>query len=197
MVSNELAEALEPIKRLYWILWAALTVPLLLYFVVLQIAMGNEPDPTNAIGPTVRSVLILLVVVLTIGSFFYRRHNRSDAYLATLLGRSDQIKDVEARTRKLIAEAKTDPNISSRLSSLVPFDRRRYCLASDSFLPFVLDLALNESVAVLGFVLALLERNIALYIPFATVALFLNVYIRPDLSNLMERSEQWRAAFAE
>lgn len=73
MVSNELAEALEPIKRLYWKLWAALTVPLLLYFVVLQIVMGNEPDPTNAIGPTVRSVLVLVAVGLAFGSFFYRR----------------------------------------------------------------------------------------------------------------------------
>jgi hypothetical protein len=51
MVSNELAEGLEPIKRLYWmILWAAVTVPLLLYFVVLLIVMGNEPDPMNAMG---------------------------------------------------------------------------------------------------------------------------------------------------
>jgi hypothetical protein len=90
MVSNELAEALEPIKRLYWKLWAALTVPLLLYFVVLQIVMGNEPDPTNAIGPTVRSVVVLVAVGLAFGSFFYRRRNRPDSYLVGLLGRGEK-----------------------------------------------------------------------------------------------------------
>jgi hypothetical protein len=194
MVPNELQEALQPIQRLYWVLWSALTSALLLYCAVILLVARNEPDPMNAMDPTARTVLILLAIGLAFGSFFFRRHNRSDPYLRALLGRENQLKDAEDRARKLIAQARTDPTLVSRLSLLIPFDRKRYCLAADLFLPFVLNLALNEMVAILGFVLALPSQNVGVCILFATVALLLNLHMRPDLSHLMERCEQWRVS---
>jgi hypothetical protein len=194
MVPNELQEALHPMKRLYWALWAALTSAILLYFAVILLVARNEPDPLNAIHPTVRTVLILLAIGSAVGSFFFRKHNRSDSYLGALLGRENRLKDAEDRARKLIVQAETDPNLVSQLSLLITFDRKRYCLAADLFMPFVVNLALNETVAILGFALALPSRNVGIYIPFATVALLLNLYMRPDLSVLMERCEQWRVS---
>lgn len=194
MVSNELQEALQPIKRLYGALWAVLTSTLFLYVVVLLLIARNHPDTINAPSPMVRNVLIFLAITAAAGSLYYRGHNRSTKYLSGLVRRDSQLKEAEDRALKLVVQAKTDPKVISQLSLLTSFDRKRYCLAADLFLPFVLNLALNESVALLGFVLALPSRDIGVYIPFVGAGLLLNVYMRPNLNQLMERCEQWRVS---
>lgn len=194
MVSNELQEALQPVKRLYGTLWAALTSALLLYVVVLLLVTRDQPGPVNALDPMVRTALIFLGTGIGVGSFYYHKYVRSDAYLAPLVQRETQLKDVEDRARKIVVQAKTDPSVISQLALLTAFDRKRYCLAADLFVPFVLNLALNESVALVGFVLALPSRDLWVYIPFAGTALLLNIYMRPDLLPLMERCEQWRVS---
>jgi membrane-anchored glycerophosphoryl diester phosphodiesterase (GDPDase) len=192
MVSKELQEALQPIKRIFGMLWVSLTSALLLYVVVLILVARGQSGPVNDMDPRLRTALILLAIVAAVGSLYYRKHVRSDAYLAALIQRERDLNDVEDRARKMVAQAKTDTKIISQLASLTSFDRKRYCLAAELFLPFVLNLSLNESVALVGFVVALLSRDVSVYIPFAGIALLLNIYMRPDLNHVMQRCEQWR-----
>jgi len=196
MISAEFEEAIKPIKRLYHLLWFSLTTAIVLYLMVLIIRSDSAALLPSAIDPLVRVILTVVAVLVGIGSLLYHRYTHSESYLRRMMSRDIQLHDIEEKARKLTAQAKSNSSTGSSakasLAMLTAFDRQRYALAADGFVPFVLNLALNEAVALLGFVLAILSRDIWPYLPFAVAAMALNIYMLPRLDNLMERCEIWR-----
>lgn len=196
MITTELSESLQPVKRMYQTVWVGLTAAIVLYLLVLVLVSGQDSGAPSAIDPQVRSILTLLAVLLGAGTLLYHRRTQSESYLRRAMSRDMQPRDIEEKARKVTPQNKSDAvsdvSAASKLALLTPFDRRRFALAADGFLPFVLKLALNEAVALLGFVIALLSRELWSYLPFGTAAIALNVYMRPRLDSLMERCEAWR-----
>jgi hypothetical protein len=196
MLPNELAEALQPLKRLYVVLWFALTAAIVLYLFVLFLTVRSISGSAATIEPIVQYLSVLISLVVGVISLLYWRHSRSDTRFQRLLARDIQLKDVQEKANKLVVQPKSkgspDQKTLLQLSTLASFDRRRYAVAADLFLPFLLNLALNETVALCGFVLALLRRDLWQFLPFATAAILMNIYMLPKLENLMERCERWR-----
>jgi hypothetical protein len=181
---------------MYQMIWISLTAAIVLYLLVLVWISGQVSGRPSTIDPLVRGILTALAVLIGVGSLLYHRRTQSQSYLRLLLSRDMQLRDIEERARKIIPQNKSDassvPNGVSKLAVLTPFDRKRYALAADGFSTFVLNLALNEAVALFGFVIAILSRDLWPYLPFGLAAIGLNVYMRPRVNGLMERCELWR-----
>jgi hypothetical protein len=196
MLPNELTEAQRPLKRLYIVLWFALTAAIVLYLLVAFLTVGNIAGSSASIDPIIRYVLTLISLSVGGISLLYWRHSRSNTGLQRLLARDIGLQDLQKKANKLVVQSRTngspDQKTLSQLSTLTAFDRRRYAVAVDLFLPFLINLALNETVALLGLVLSLLSRDLWQILPFAAGAILMNIYMLPKLENLMERCEQWR-----
>jgi hypothetical protein len=198
MIPTELSESLKPIKRMYQLLWVSLTAAIFLYLLVLVINSDQVSGTPSTIDPIVTGVLVSLGGLLGVGSLLYHSYMQSESYLQRMMSRDMQPRDIEEKAWKMTPQNKRDAAsvayAVSKLALLTPFDRRRYALAADGFLHFVLNLALNEAVALFGFVIAILSRDLWSYLPFGIAAIALNVYMRPRLEGLMERCESWRTA---
>lgn len=198
MITTALSESLQPIKRMYQLIWASLTAAVLLYLLVLVFISGQVSGMPSTIDPLLRGVLAVLGGLVGVSSLLHHSHTQSDSYLRRMMSRDMQPRDIEEKARKMTPRNRSDAasvaDAVSKLALLTPFDRRRYALAADGFLPFVLNLALNEAVALFGFVIAILSRDLWSYLPFGITAIALNVYMRPRLEGLMERCESWRTA---
>ena len=80
----------------------------------------------------------------------------------------------------------------ARIKTLLPHQQRMLAVAQASFTPFILRLALNESIALLGFVLSLRLQQFWPVVPFAVAALALNLFVSPrldpDLTRVLDSS---------
>ena len=144
---------------------------------------------SRPVNPVFRNLMFFVGVVIAVGSLLYWRHTQSDAYLQRILSHDVDVDATKAKMQKW----NMAPELVSKMPSLSDFDRRRYGLALSLQIPLLLNLTLNESVAVLGFVVVVATRNFLVLIPFAAAAIGLNAAMFPRLDGLMERSERLRS----
>ena len=127
MLSNELAAALQALKRLYGIVWFALTNAIFFYLLVLFLMSGTQSETPAAMEPFVQNLLTVISIATGLTSLFYWHHTRSHHSLQRLMARDIQLQDVEAKASKLIAKSTGDPIVGGKnigqLSRLSPFDR--------------------------------------------------------------------------
>ena len=188
MLSLELQAVLKPIRRVQTLLWAALTGAVFLYvFIAFFLVIAGETLGTSDPSLFV-SLLGLAAVILAIGSLHYWRHTHANDSLEKLL--RDPL--VLQSFHKRMSERISDLESSTVHDDLSSFDRKRCAVAVAMQTPLIINLAFNETVALLGFVLVFVTREFSHIIPFAAVALVLNAMMFPRIDNLMARMEGWR-----
>jgi hypothetical protein len=151
--------AVEAFARVQRIIWGALTVSQVMLAVTLLLAFrGNAQGPDASENP-LDLPLSVGAAALAFGASSYRRWAHSSPRLEKLGERACDAPP-EARLTKLLALVQV---------------------------PFIVSLALNETVALLGYVLAFLHREPSRLWPFLGVALALNALAFPRPAQLVAR----------
>ena len=70
-------------------------------------------------------------------------------------------------------------------------DRRLVAVPVFLFVPFMVRLAINESIGVLGLVTTILSGDAQWSVPFAVVAILLNLRIFPRVEQMRERARRF------
>jgi hypothetical protein len=150
---------LEAFTRVQRIIWGALTLSQVMLAVTLLLAFRGDPQGPDPNANAVDLPLSLGAAALAFGASSYRRWAHSNARLQKL-GEMARDAPSEARLTKLLGLVQV---------------------------PFVVSLALNEVVALLGYVLAFLHREPSRFWPFLGVALALNALAFPRPARLVAR----------
>jgi len=183
MVSPALLELMKPQLLTLRIIWAALTVSIPLYVFVAW-WLAHRPGPDVPLPPAMVWAFALGAVPLVMASFLLPRALLSAERLRAVMaapapspepGRDPRTGRPDARRARLLAQ------VSARERSLLQLGR----VAPT---PVLIRLVLNEAVALFGFVLSVLSRDFAPAVPFAAVALALNLAAWPRFEPLLERA---------
>jgi hypothetical protein len=75
----------------------------------------------------------------------------------------------------------------TKINALTPLEMKAIGLSGMYFTTLLLSLAMNETVALLGLMLAILEQRPEPVIPFAAVALALNLIIFPRFNQFIDK----------
>lgn len=122
-------------------------------------------------------------VIVAAVSVYYRRWVYSDANLDRLLTRPIDM----ARLAKQPRTGRLDEAFAAEIDTLPKHEQRFVKLFADLQTPLVINLALNEIIALIGFVLAVLQRNPSLLLPFAAAGVVLNIWVWPTADRLYVR----------
>lgn len=185
MVTTELRELLQGTSRILWVLWFAMTASIWLYVAVAFFVTGGARGP-GAPEPMISWILGALGVAMGVTSLLLPRFLGSDERLRATL---EAPVDLESLARDPRTGA-ADPERLRRLERLSETERKLLTVPAFVFLPTILPLALNESVALFGLVLVFLTRSFDVILPFAIAATVLNLLSRPALDSVLERASR-------
>ena len=168
MRSPELSTAVRPTERLLRILRLVYVGAIPLYAIVLLATSGGWPAPGNAWFPYSPMTLPITIVaaITVISSRSVSRSMLSDAALE----------------RMLSTEA------SSSVPGLRPEEQKLAALAPKLVVPFIVEFAFYEAVALYGLVLGFLSHSLALFLPFGVVAIGLLLSLPVSLDPLLDRA---------
>jgi hypothetical protein len=178
VLSPELEALLSRIDRVQKLVWTVLTLSIVLYGAVAFALAGSREG--SELGATLRPVFYLAAAGAAGLSWLVRRRSRAAA-----LPRGTA-PTPEAPPGSRDALLRGNPALMAQVERLPERERRALLAAVRSFTPWMLCLVLNEAVAILGLVLALLAGTPADVIPFSIAALLLNAAMRPDGRSLVE-----------
>jgi hypothetical protein len=168
MRSPELSTAVRPTERRLRVLRLAYVGAIPLYAIALLGTSGGWPAPGDAWFPYSPMTLpMTLGAALTvIASRSVRRSMLSDAALE----------------RMLSTEA------SSSLPGLTAEEQKLAALAPKLVVPFIVEFAFYEAVALYGLVLGFFSHSLALFLPFGVVAIGLLLSLPVNLDPLLDRA---------
>jgi hypothetical protein len=180
MRSRELEELLGQSERVRRILWIALTATIVVYLAVAY-AVAGEPRP---LAPGLEMALAFASMGVAAFSLATPRVLLSDERLDRYLAEEPSSSPLATRPRT----GQVDPVLLARVERLPAAERRLLGLAQLFFVPFVVRLVLNESIAMLGLVIALVSSQPGRMLPYAGAAIVLNLLTSPSLDPLLERA---------
>lgn len=180
--SPQLIELLRPIQRTQVILWAAFTGVVMPYLLVLYFVTQQPGEP--AASPLV-SALPVVALAIAIASLAFHRFIRSDASLRKLA----QTSAVAAHLNSTGGGSRAGTGVGNVLTvdSLPKEERAIFVMVRTLFTKQIVELALNESVSLVGFVHAFLMRDPVIALPYFALATVLNVRCFPRITPLVER----------
>jgi hypothetical protein len=161
VISPQLEKLLVQTDRTQKLLWAVLTVSILVYAVIPYL-LERHPEPERA--ATLMPIFMILAAGLAAASLMLRR----------------RVQAATGRGHPTSRPGRTHPLLQAQLDNLSPEESRAIQGVAAAFMPWILSLVLNESVAILGLMLALLGAGPDAGVPFAVLALILNLVMRPD-----------------
>jgi hypothetical protein len=183
MLSRELRASIRGDVLKQRILWVASLSSIGVYCVV-ALVVARQGGDGMALPAAVGWALLAVGYAMLAAAFCVRRILLSPARVDALL---ENAVDVEELAR--------DPNTAQirqeRLALLqkLPEDDVRLCvLARASFKPCILALALVDVCAIIGLVLAILQRDFQAILPFAAAAAAVSIVHFPNLESYLERA---------
>ena len=185
MVTTELREILQSTARILWILWFAMTAAIWLYVAVAFFIAGSGTRPATP-EPMLSWVFAGLAAAMSVASLLLPRLLGSDERLRAALEAPVDLQGLARDPRT----GKADPERLQRLERLSAVEQKLLAVPGFVFLPTVLSLALSETVAIFGLVLAFLTRSFDVILPFAIAATVLNLLLRPSLEPVLERASR-------
>jgi hypothetical protein len=182
MISSNLSAALRrpPLfnQRVFCV---AYTVSIGIYWFVLFFTA--ERPLVRTVPASLKTYCSLAAVAVVVASVIYRRRALSTEHLSGLLQPVSNPEELarDPRTGKVLEDflRRIEVLSASERRFLALFVRFQTCL--------IISLALNQVVALLGFVACYLDRQPVAFLPFAVVATGLNVWVWPSVERLHER----------
>ena len=178
MLSPELEALLSRIDRVQKLVWTVLTLSIVLYGAVAFAVAGSREG--SELAASLRPVFYLAAAGAAGLSWLVRRRSRAAALPRGTAPTADALPASQD------ALLRSNPELMAKVERLPERERRALSAAVRGFTPWMLCLVLNEAVAILGLVLALLAGTPADVIPFTLAALLLNAAMRPDNRRLVE-----------
>jgi hypothetical protein len=185
MRSRELEEAVQPALKAATVLWVAMLAAVVFYAMAAHLAIGGAQGDRSPIGEEVVLALAMVAAVCAVLSFVLPAKLLSDARLRERM----QVEDFDPA--KYLRNPKTGAvnyEQVERVSRLPELEQRLATLPSLYFTPMIVGMAMSEAVAVIGFILAILTRDIQWMLLFAIVALALLAFKRPRFDPLFDRA---------
>lgn len=164
MASSEFSATLARADRTQKMLWATLTLSIVLYAGVAYLAVPAASDASPA--DTLRPALFVVAAGLAATSMLISRRRRTLPAPGT--------------TASSATGAPDNPLLRVRMENLPPEERRALSHVAAGFTTWILCLVMNEAIAILGLVLAFLAGRPDEVVPFAALAILLNLMMRPD-----------------
>jgi len=191
MRSIELQRALAPFLFTQRILWAALTFSIVIYVVVAWFATQQAPAEGTSLDPVFIGVFGAVSVAVAVASFVVPPRLLTDAMITAIV-KGDGL---PAGRHRRVPGYGPDGKPGPAIDALSQAERRLYSVVLRSFTPTILRLALHESIAVFGLLLALMSGTFDIALPFAIAAIALNVVAFPRPEPLLERAERLQRGY--
>lgn len=163
------------------LLWGLMTSTIL-FFVGLSYVLNARNQPAQPVGSNLKLALYLIAGAVAALSLLIRSRSLSPGHVY------DKLKE-EVDPQALATDRETGQIDQERLKvvkSLTPLEVKVVGLAGIYFTALLLSLAMNEAVAMLGMMLAILEQRAEAVIPFAAAALALNLLVFPRFHQFVD-----------
>jgi uncharacterized membrane protein YbaN (DUF454 family) len=184
MESPTLSVLLAPMVRVKWLIWAAFNLATILYVALAYVMFGRLGLIGSMVPPVSQTaVLFLLAAITAIASRRVSRWVMPDRRLEELLARGP---DPESLARNS-QTGEINAQRLQKVRSLDPAEQRLLAASFSLFTPFVVELAFGEAIAIYGLVLSFWSHTFLPVLPFAAVALALNLPLFPKLEPELER----------
>lgn len=173
MLSSDFKALIAPRARALFVLWGAIMLAPVMYLVVAWFLYGQAEGP-GAAGKTDlpwNQIGMGLLVLLGIAATYYQRVALGSKRLEAI---------VEASP---VAPGGKDQDLFSKLP---PAEQRLLNLWQHYQTTMIVVWAILETIAVVGLVLTILQRDFLVIIPFALAAVILMVLKRPRPAEFME-----------
>jgi len=181
-MSPTLVTILKPTVRTARTIWFALTAAIPFYVFVAWIVLRDARS--SGVDPVLTTVCGVMAFVTGMAAVLLPRFVPPAELLRRVMA-SDP--DVESLARDPLTGA-TKPDARGALTQLEPRERRLLLLRPLFTTQSVVRAALSETIALLGFVLAFTSGTFTPILPFAAVALVVQVLVIPRFEPLAERA---------
>ena len=187
MQSLELREILQPQFLTERVIWWAFNGSLVCYGAVLYI-MAQKPGSDLMADPALlEQIFSVIALGVAIGSYMYRRQVFSPERLQKFL--FGELSPQEFTPNPKVV----DSELQAKLEALSQSEQRLVHIAKYLLSRNILGLALHESIGILGLVLGLLSQNVLSFVPFAVVALGLNMLAFPRTEQMIQQLQMRHA----
>ena len=187
MFSENLQIVLKPVLLTLRIVHFAFSASIIGYGAVLFMFINKGLKESSSMGSTMESYLYGVAVVIAIAALVYRQHLYSQKHLAKLYLKDISPEQLATNSQtKILNEARL-----SQIKSLPQSEYRFLVLVHSMIPPNIINLAINEAVALQGFALGFMLQEPNAIIPFALVSLALNASIWPRPETLYDRVQRF------
>src|SRR5580704_6822707 len=177
MQSDTFRSLIAPMERIRWAIWLAVVGPLPIFVAVAYAQFGRSEPAAPLPSISLTMPLVILSVVLALLAPYMPRILLPDSRLRKLIEQSPEEMARDPRTRSV------DADRLARIKALPPDEKRLLVIVSNLFAGFTARVAFNETIGVIGLVLAFNSRSFAVLLPFVVASLALNLML-PSLLNM-------------
>jgi hypothetical protein len=179
MQSENFRALVKPIATVHRVIWLAFIGAVPIYVVVAYLQPGRIEQSVTHPMPTSFTISLVMLSLLA-------------PYMPRLLLPDSRLRQIIDQPQETLArDPRTgivDEDRLTRIRTLSPDERRLFALVVAHFVPFLVRLAFNESIALFGLVLSLLSRSFVAVLPFAIVSLALNWRVPLPLDEALKRT---------
>jgi hypothetical protein len=183
VISDSLARVLRRFVLIQRVMWVYFTIAIVIYGGVLLLVRGADTGPGRTIETPVMLGIAVAVAIIAVASVLHRRWCYSDAYLDRLLGSPINVERLARQPRT----GGADEDFAAKIDSLAPHERRFVALFVALQTPLLINLTVNELIALIGFGAAFVAQDVTLFLPFAVAAIALNLFVWPTPERLYAR----------
>jgi hypothetical protein len=173
----------KPLERVGRTIWLAFLAAVVMY---VGCAYALRSQIPGGVGPALSHTLTIYSVILSLVAAVLA------PYLPRLLFPDSRLRQIIDQPPETTARNPrtgiVDEDRLTRIRTLSPDEQRLLALVPACFVPFVVRLAFNESIALYGLLLALLSKSFAVILPFAIASFALNLMVPSPLNSALDRA---------
>ena len=159
MVSSELKDSISTQFKIKKVLWIGLTAGLILYLLAVYfITSGKSPNDNLSIQT--EYLFAAVGFILLISAIIFRKYTFSDSKLKNIFLRENNM----GTTNEMESS-----DIATKLNKYL----------SRQQISFIISLAINDSIGILGIGIGFISRNLSKAMPYIACALLLNILVYP------------------
>jgi hypothetical protein len=186
MLSDTLKELLRPLELVPRVIWAALTLSMLIYVCVVyyMAQAGQLSSVVNAeVAKGLLTVCPLVAAVLACVSFLVRRLPLSERLVKARLASPIELSCHFTNPQTgLVNEQKR-----AKIESLSQREKKLLQVSTMCFPPTLLSMVVNEAIVILGLLLAILTGAPTAIVPYALIGITLNAVMFPSIRTFVEK----------
>lgn len=166
------------------ILWTAMVLTVLFFVLLAYILSQQYKTDSVPVQTELRMIFYAVAVLAPLAAYFLRRRMLSSERLQPAMRLKVDLQAMATDSETGV----TDEARLAELKKLNPLELKALTLSGRYFTAMLLSLALHEVVALCGMMLSMLEQSFEAILPFAAVAIVLDLLIYPRLDKFIEQN---------